>query len=822
MCDYHTEKCMNFIQSICRWLLVFGRIKRNGYLCIRKNNETTDMKSYFKFLSRNKLYTAIEAFGLSIALAFVMILVSYAFMEYRVGTHQPDAKNLYVPGSGDYLGMTLGTAKEFFSSIPEIKEWTRFSDYYTDKGAVVDGQYFHVQARAIDSNFLDMMGMKCRGCATHQVLTDMHQALISESFANRAFGNANPIGQVVTCDTLQFKVVGIVDDFGREDLLEPTDIFVSMKLKEKDLDPMDQFGEVVTIAQLADNADPEKVNATLLNKYMGYWKKWWSRKKTTGSFLWGSSLVRWDKLYFSDITCPHVRHGSKTLVNVLLIVALVLLLSAIFNYINLTVAQIGNRAKEMATRRLLGESVLGVVLRYIKEAALFTAVCFLLGVLLAWAFTPLFNSILDTKISLFSSPVVWGCLLVAYLVISLLSGLFPAIVVARYNPIDVVKGTMRLRSKMWFSRIFIVAQSVISMSLVVMAITMMLQMRHLANIPLGYQTKDILCISTTFGFDNVDARNAALIAKLKSLPKVEEATAISNNPVNSFANGVHDEKGENIAFLRLSVLDSIAMKMMGFKVLERYSDPTPGKIWVSEEAKRTFGVSSKKPYFGYNEGKPEYEVCGVVKDFHCGDALDEFRLGNHNAIRVPSNHDVLWTILVKTCGDHAQALSAIQSACKQVAKEQLGVPTDMDTEYLDDTLADALKEKHNMMVLIITFMGISILISALGLFGMSVYYGNQQRRQIALRKVMGASVTDAAWQLSKRFLITSCVAVVIAIPLCVKLMQEYLIGFKYHIDFPWWTLVAGAIFTLLLALVSVFSYTLRTALENPIDSIKME
>lgn len=272
MCDYHTEKCMNFIQSTCRWLLVFGRIKRNGYLCIRKNNETTDMKSYFKFLSRNKLYTAIEAFGLSIALAFVMILVSYAFMEYRVGTHQPDAKNLYVPGSGDYLGMTLGTAKEFFPSIPEIKEWTRFSDYYTDKGAVVDGQYFHVQARAIDPNFLDMMGMKCRGCSAHRVLTDKHQALISESFAKRAFCNANPIGQVVKCDTLQFKVVGIVDDFGREDLLESTDIFVSMKFKDADLYPMDQFGEVVTIVRLADGADPEKVNATLLNKYMGYWK----------------------------------------------------------------------------------------------------------------------------------------------------------------------------------------------------------------------------------------------------------------------------------------------------------------------------------------------------------------------------------------------------------------------------------------------------------------------------------------------------------------------------------------------------------------------
>lgn len=780
------------------------------------------MKSYLKFLSRNKLYTAIETFGLSVALAFVMILVSYAFMEYRVGTQQRDAKNLYVLGSGNYLGMTWGTAKEFFPSIPEIKDWTRFGQFYADKGAVVHDQFYQVNARAVDPNFFQLMGYKCSGCSTNRVLTDKQQAVISESFAKKAFGNANPIGQVIECDMRKFKVVGIVEDFGREDLLEPTDIFVSMKFKEEELDPMDQFGEVIVVARLADNANPEKVNETLLNKYMSYWSKFWSREKTDTSFLWGSSLVRWDKLYFSEITNPKFRHGSKTLVNVLLVVALVLLLSAIFNYINLTVAQIGKRAKEMATRRLLGESVMGVVLRYLKEAALFTAVCFLVGTLMAWAFAPLFDSILETKITLFSSPAVWGCLLAAYLVISLLSGLLPAIVVSRFNPIDVVKGTIRLRSKMWFSKIFIVAQSIISMTLVVMAITMMLQMRHLANRPLGYHTEDILCVSTTFGGDEMKNGNAALIARLKSLPEVEEATAISNNPINSFTNAVHNEKGEVSSYARMSVLDSTAMKMLGFKVLEQYSAPTPRKLWISEEAKRAFGVSSKKPWFGYNEGKPEYEVCGVVADFHCGDALDEFQLTAHNTIRVASENDWLWTILVKTRGDHAQALSAIQKACKQAAKEQVGVPTDMETEYLDDTLKNALKEKRNMMVLIFTFMGISILISALGLFGMSVYYGNQQRRQIALRKVMGASVADAAWQLSKRYLVASCVAVVIALPLCVKLMQEYLIGFNYRIAFPWWALAVGAVFTLALALASVFSYTLRTALENPIDSIKME
>ena len=127
-----------------------------------------------------------------------------------------------------------------------------------------------------------------------------------------------------------------------------------------------------------------------------------------------------------------------------------------------------------------------------------------------------------------------------------------------------------------------------------------------------------------------------------------------------------------------------------------------------------------------------------------------------------------WTVLVKTRGDHAQALQAIRNTCKQVAKDLVGVPTEMEMEYMDDTLKNNLKDKHNMMVLIITFMSISILISALGLFGMSVYYGNQQKRQIALRKVMGASIGDAAWQLAKRFLVSSLVAVVIAIPICVK------------------------------------------------------
>ena len=782
------------------------------------------MKSYFKFLSHNKLYAAIEAFGLSIALAFVMVLVSYANMEYRVGANHKLSKELYAVGSGNYLGMTAGTAKEFFPSVPEIKEWTRYSEYYGSKGVMVDGKFFDAKFLAVDPNFLQLFDYRLTGCPSQRILTDIHQAIVTEGFARKAFGNKNPIGQTLQCDTLRLKVVGVVDDFGTEDVFKSHEILLSMKLKDAVLQPMDNFGEVVPVVRLAKDADPQKVAGKLLDKYMAYWPTVYKRTPDDNAFLWGSTLTRWDKLYFSGLPSMSMRQGNQTLVNILLAVALVLLLSAIFNYINLTVAQIGNRAKEMATRRLLGETVFGVMMRYFKESAFFTAVCFLLGGFMAWGLKPLFSSILDTQITLLGNGDVWLAMAAAFLVIALLSGFLPALVVSRFNPIDVVKGTIRLRSKMWFGKMFIVVQNAVSMVLVVVAMTMVLHMHHLYTLPIGYDTRDV--ISGFTSIDHSSEQHAILVNRLKALPEVEEATFGTGTPLECGANGVHDDNNECIGYLRMCTIDSTAMKMLGIKVLERYGDPTEGKMWVTESAKRAFGVSAKKPWFGARkEDGHEYEVCGVIADYRLGSAVYEPMKNEYGAIRVldrrPGN-GFFYTVMVKTRGDHAQALQAVRKTCRQVTKELTGIPMDTEISYMDDKLSDSLKEQRNTMVLILTFMGISILISALGLFGMSVYYGNQQRQQIAIRKVLGASTRDAAWQLSRRFLVCSVVAIVIAIPVCAKLMLHYLSGFVYRIGTPWWLLAAGAAFTLTVAFVSVIGCTLKTALANPIDSIKTE
>ena len=155
------------------------------------------MKSYFTFLSRNKLYAAIEVLGLALAFGFIIILASYARTEFSVGTKQPLSQELYIIGQQDGFGMTLGTAEEFFPSIPEIKSWTRIADY-GKMDITIGEEYYPVEACAVDTNFLQLFDYRLTGCDKDRILPSTDQVIISESFAKTAFAGENPIGRTIT------------------------------------------------------------------------------------------------------------------------------------------------------------------------------------------------------------------------------------------------------------------------------------------------------------------------------------------------------------------------------------------------------------------------------------------------------------------------------------------------------------------------------------------------------------------------------------------------------------------------------------------------
>ena len=774
--------------------------------------------TYLKFLSRNKLYTFIEVFGLSVALGFVILLASYARTEFSVGAKQPLSKQLYVVGAGDSFGMTLGTSEEFFPSVPEISEWTRICDG-GDADIMVDDDYYKAVEASIDTNFFRLFEYRLTGCSKDNVLENDDEVILSESFAKKVFGKEDPIGRTLNIDKDRYTVVGVVEDFGPVDIFQHYDLFTSMKRAQKRFAWMDNFGSTIPIVRLDEGIDVDKVRRELLEKYLGYWD-YYKPDASNNAFLWGSSVTRLDKVYFSDLNAwSSLRTGDKKQVELLFIVALVLLISAIFNYINLTVAQTGKRAKEMATRRLLGESSKSITARYIVESFAFTVGCFIVGCLLAYSFKPFFNKILSAGIVLTPdvATVLWTAL--ALIVISVISALLPALLVSRFKPIDVVKGEFRFKNKMIFGKVFIVLQTVFSAVLIAMAITMAAQVNHLVNLPVGYETKDIIQVkSSSLGYDR--GIQEALQNRLKSLPQVSDAGLGITSPVSCGANGIHGEDKQLIGYLRMAQLDTASLRILGIRLLEKYSEPSSPKVLLTESSKRELGVTAEHPYAGGSYTNGEYEICGIIPDFRANTALFEPMENERNAILViDENYPYAFIQLLKITGDHAEAMAAVKNVCSEFAKETLGVPVEMETYYLDEKLVDDLKGTKNTMLLVISFMVMAILISALGLFAMSLYFTEQQSRQIAVRKVFGAEVSSAVWTLSKSFMIMSAVAVVLATPFAVWGISYYLQEFYTKIAFPWWAIVLAALISMLISFLSVVGQTYAAATKNPVKTL---
>ena len=780
------------------------------------------MKSYFTFLSRNKLYTVIQLFGLSVTLGVVILLASYAHTEYTVSAKKVTDEPIYALGPSDFIGMTLGTPKAFFPSVPEIKDWTAISSKFNGYANVGD-DFYQVNLFAVSPNFFQFFDYKLEGCTREEVLTDDAQMILSESFARKVFGTENPVGKTVRLKNKDYHVVGIMEDFDSKDVFSPADMFVSVKFLDGKVQEMDNFGAFIPLVHLTEGSSPEAVADKLLDRYKAYWD-FWANEDDEASFIKGSALYELDDIYFCQTASDPFRSGDADLVEILLIVALVLLVSAIFNYINLTLAQAGKRAKEMATRRLLGESSTRVTLRYIRESFFMTACCFLLGCLIAYLALPLFNDVLHADISFSPDAVSFVFAILALVVVSVICGIAPALLVSRFNMLDVLKGSFRYQNKLFLSRIFIGLQCIISTILLAVSITTYIQTDYLINMPTGYNTKDLMQVPT--GRISYDSEKRDIVRKrLEALPEVEKIGVLGNSsPIGCGYNGVYNEGEQTFSSaLWLSRMDSVAFQLFGFKVKEKFSDPLPEQVWLTTSGKEYYQLSKEHPGIGGSPENPSYVSCGILEDFRMGTAIRQPEENSYNAIQY-IEPDAPWSsyLLVKTHGDHDVILSKVRAICSQVAKEITGVPMDLEIEYLDDVLYNGLRKKLDFMKLIIGFMLVSLLISGMGLFGMSVYYSDQQRKSIALHRIMGSEISQAVVTLSRPFLITSAIAIVVAIPISIKLMEYYLEGFCYRIDFPWWILVVTALLVVFITMICVLSQIIHRAMANPVEAIKAE
>lgn len=765
------------------------------------------MKSYLKFISRNKLYTAIEAVGLAVSLAFVIIIGSYVWQQYAVTWENPDRERVYVPGTPGFPALTYGFP-DAIGDIPEIESVSRMCNVVVHP--VIRGENTEAESVGVEPEFFEICPQFRFVEGSADVLSAPNNAILSASFASK---HNLSVGEAIDITGSSYMVGAILEDL-KGTVIKPYDIFLNAAVYKDEWQPFDNYGSTVTLIKVRPETDRKELYDKLESVCKDVYSSIYGQ-----AFFEHLELSRYDELFFKE-TEGFFRHGDKATLRILMLVGLLLLLSAILNYINLSIALTGKRAKEMAVRQLSGASRTGIIWKYLAESIAFTAVCFAAGLLLAEAFCPAMNALLnnpDIPIKIIWSPGYVFAYIAIILLVGVICGIFPAMMSGRYNPVDVMKGGYRRRSKMVFSKVFIVLQNALAVILIALAITMEAQMHKTQERPMNCNIENNFFLKDFSGEDNAPLKDA-----LEALPCVRRIGRSSGVP-GSINMGQYSttRDGQDILY-KLIRMDSTAFSMFVFEILEDFHAPQFNSVWFSDKSFAATGFDSDYHDISgtlSRRTKGCEQVAGVFKSFPTNNA----NIGEEDyaIVSLMRSEDIPFAgWVIETNPDRKAAKAQIMEAYDNCIKgKQIYGSLAF---WVDENIAEAWKPARNNMRLVEIFMLLSIIIALLGLVAMSTYYADEKSRDIAVRKVFGGTVDMEAQRTIREYMVLVGIACVIGIPIAVYAAQEYLKDFIYRLEGYWWIFVVAVLLTGLIAFVSVIWQVLKAAKTNPAIELKKE
>ena len=520
------------------------------------------------------------------------------------------------------------------------------------------------------------------------------------------------------------------------------------------------------------------------------------------------TIIPLTEVYLSNplYASEQIRIGSKTLINTFFSVAMLILLFAVINYINLSTAQSESRAREMAVRRLLGCSRKALFTRLIVESVLLCILSLLIALLLAGIAEPIFNRILQTHISvsnLFSASNL-GIGVVAIILLGLLTGVIPASVITRARPIDVVRGSFRHKTKMVYNKILIGFQYLITIVLLGCTLTMSRQIDMMLHADLGFDTANKLYLSIP---DLNPGQSAGLKNQLLQIAGVENVALVRGVPMlgsNNTSDTWHDRPISTQRFEG----DSSYLKIMGFRILRDNRTDDRKAIWLNETAMQAMELPDSASYCEYFK----CPIAGIVQDFRYRDLT-------HPAEPCIIEHmqDNYWPwacIIQLTNLDSPVTLRTIERVYREYTG---GMPCEYKT--YDEVMHQQYAAQQRMSDILFGFTLVAILISALGILAMATYFIRQRSMEIAVRKVFGSTNREVLQRLVLHFVRYVLAAFVIAVPVIWYLMHDWLSQYVLRIPFSWTIFALAGLTALAIAVATVFGQSWRAANSNPVDAM---
>jgi putative ABC transport system permease protein len=779
-------------------------------------------------LMRNKVFSFINIFGLSLGMALSILMLSYVYYQFSFDGFYKDNDRIYltkvkmeVKDQDDQVSAiaTSGIGVSLKEEMPELESVVRVS-YPEDKIMFYNHQNYVLESSIYaDSAFFDVFSLKLIEGDKKTALAKPFQIVLTERQAKKVFGTENPIGQILLFNNqYRFTVSGIVQDVPENSHLQfgALTSFATLKKIPDTYLGWNGGWQYLTYIKLRKNASLSSLEAKMKDfcyKHINY------LYQDAGANI-SLSFEPLKNIHLkSEVSRDFDNAGNLKTIYILLGVALLVLFIAIINYINLSTARSMKRAKEVGVRKVLGASRKRILKQFMGESLIITAFSLLIALILLELFQPEFNNLLQTRINLFQVEnlvLLFAAVLVVFLISSLAGGI-PALYMSGFSPAKILRGrSAGVSGSVSFRKVLVFIQFFISAGLIVVTLSSFKQINFLRHKSLGFDKDQLIMIG--LNSDNAQGHLDILKNEFRQIPEVAGVAASSDVlGVGLSGNGYFPEGSEASIMINVLDVDADFLSLMGIELVA-------GRNFAEKSAKdKTAYIINqaladkldwKQPLGKYFERDGKHTVIGVVKDFN-------FRsLNSKIAPLIITNNPIggFNVLMVKiNAGDYAQTIEKLQQKWNNVLGNEV-----FDFKFLDELIENNYLKERTIGRAFLYFAVISVLIAALGLFGLSVFTAEQKIKEISVRKVFGAKAKSLIYSQSVSVLKTVILANVLVFPLIWYLLDNWLNTYAYHIDQSVYLYLFSLLISVLIALCTTLYISIKAANTNPAKALKYE
>lgn len=798
------------------------------------------IKNYLKIawrsLLKSKLFTALNLLGLALGLTVSLLLMLYVKDEVSFDKYHSKAKDIYRVG----VTATFGGKSQKWANAPnvvgpamknevsEVVQQTRLLlNDYGQTAFVNAGEKKFAEKKLywVDGTIFEIFDIKLVQGNPKVALQDPNKVVLSQTTARKYFGTENPIGKVLKVGSkYSLEVTGVYEDLPHNFTLDADLMgsFNSVDWASKNLVWSNSSFE--TYLLLTPNANQQKVEKQMA----GILEKNVPNKEDRWFSLWLQPLAD-VHLNSGDISNANTtRVGDAKQVKILLILALVVLVIACINYMNLATARSQKRFKEVGINKTIGATNSQLIGRFYTETTLTVFLALLLGLSFLILALPVFNQLADKNLSVTDifTPEVGLSLLAVFAFVTFVSGSYPAFYLSSFAPKNLLLTSINKKTGAGFFRqSLVVVQFSASIILIICTLIFFQQLKFIQNKKLGYNPEQVLAVMTS-GAENKEQIDA-LINNYKSLSNVIETSRVQAY-LGSGGSGRSMSKADNPKesfFVKTNRVTGDFAKVLDLKFLAGKTLPlikaekdTTVQMVVNETTVKLLGYKTPQEAIGKVSNdlfwNRKAEIVGVVKDFH----YESFHQPIASYVFHNNDTESRPYLLVKiNTSNLEQTMKQLEATFKK------SVPSSaFEYVFLDQFLATLYRAETQTANVVMLFSVLAILIACLGLLGLAAYTAEQRTKEIGIRKVLGASVAGITALITKDFLKLILIAIVVASPIAYYFMEQWLKDFAYQVPIQWWVFVITGFVAVFIALLTVSSQAIKAALTNPVKSLKTE